>query len=75
MQGLREKIDGISREMTDIRETIDGLELQLQDLFDKETSPDEYPNLKAFIYKALDLYEEKYWKLRDERDKYIAWGN
>jgi hypothetical protein len=61
--------------MTYIRETIDDLENQLQDLFDKETSPDEYSNLKAFIYKELDKYEEEYWSLRDQRDKYIAWGN
>jgi uncharacterized coiled-coil DUF342 family protein len=68
MQGLREKIDNISREMTDIRESIDELENSLFQLIWPSDQSDS-------IYKALDKYEEEYWKLRDERDKYIAWGN
>jgi archaellum component FlaC len=81
MNELREKIDNISREMSDIRESIDELEIELCDLLNSDKSGLNVAqvlsidNLKESIYTMIDEYEAAYCRLKAMRDKYTAWAN
>ena len=71
MNELRAEIDTISGVMTAVREEIHDLENELSELFDRNASETD----KNKIYRELGIQEDKYWQLRDRRDKYIAWAN
>jgi len=71
MNELRAEIDTISGVMTAVREEIHDLENELSELFDRNSSETD----KNKIYRELGIQEDKYWQLRDRRDKYIAWAN